>query len=191
MTSSVSAPVLGYRAPFFSLKSETYWIINLLKELGFIYDSSFFPFAGRKLMGRTSPDVFQYPNGIYEIPITVGSLADVHFLPVSGGYFRLFPYPLSRWIIKKHVSHYGQAVMAHHNYDFFDSPLCMGSHSLPRVINNLGHWVRLFICSRSCGLNARTKFHRLLQDFDLCPLSRLLPTQPLKGTTYRLKPVAL
>lgn len=38
-----SAPVVGYRAPTFSLVRKTAWALDILAELGFRYDSSIYP----------------------------------------------------------------------------------------------------------------------------------------------------
>jgi polysaccharide deacetylase family protein (PEP-CTERM system associated) len=93
-----STPVLGYRAPSFSI---TEWAIPVLQEEGFRYDSSVFATVAHDRYGglaavRAGDGVVELTNGFHEIPVsclTIGSLG----LPWGGGgYFRLLPYPLFR-----------------------------------------------------------------------------------------------
>src|SRR5688500_7694674 len=60
-------PVLGFRAPFFSLREESLWAIDSLKKLGLKYDSSINPIAGA-LHGYTAGGRLPYthPNGLHE-----------------------------------------------------------------------------------------------------------------------------
>ena len=43
---TTSGPVLGHRAPAFSIMPETKWALEVLAEEGFEYDSSIYPIAG-------------------------------------------------------------------------------------------------------------------------------------------------
>ena len=36
-------PVVGFRAPFFSITADALWALDVLREEGFLYDSSIFP----------------------------------------------------------------------------------------------------------------------------------------------------
>jgi polysaccharide deacetylase family protein (PEP-CTERM system associated) len=94
----VSAPVVGYRAPSFSI---TDWSIPILQELGFEYDSSLFPALAHDRYGRIAgvgprERIAELAPGFSEACISslfVGSRA----LPWGGGgYFRFLPYPLFR-----------------------------------------------------------------------------------------------
>ena len=89
--------VRGYRAPSFSL---TDWAIPLLEEVGFEYDSSFFPTTVTrdrygKPEGLRGSDVSTLANGgLMEMPLSCLQIGR-HALPwAGGGYFRLLPYPL-------------------------------------------------------------------------------------------------
>jgi len=90
----VGKPVLGYRAPSFSITPRNLWALDVLKEAGFQYDSSIFPISMHDRYGfaGASTRPFVWPNGLVEIPLAVYPLGR-HMLPVAGGgYFRLFPY---------------------------------------------------------------------------------------------------
>jgi len=93
-----SAPVLGYRAPNFSIVPGREWALDILIEEGYRYDSSLFPIR--------RPG-YGYPNGrpdLHWLERTVGRIAEIppttlHWcglhLPAGGGaYFRLLPYAL-------------------------------------------------------------------------------------------------
>ncbi len=94
-------PVLGFRAPDFSLAGDG-WILDYLVEIGFRYDSSSVPTAIRDDYGKgwTKTEVNRLPNGLIEFPIPTKMLAGRFSLPVGGGgYFRLFPFALTqRWL---------------------------------------------------------------------------------------------
>ena len=95
-------PVLGFRAPFFSLRRDSLWAIESLKRLGLTYDSSIYPtaamFHGYRRGGRLP---FTHPNGLREFPITTYPVAGLP-VPFGGGvYFRLLPYPIIRAGLKR------------------------------------------------------------------------------------------
>ncbi len=84
---------LGYRAPHFSLNKETGWVLPILKELGFIYDSSIFPInLGEYGVSRSITEPNEIIPGFKEIPITVAEIFGLR-IPFAGGiYFRILPY---------------------------------------------------------------------------------------------------
>ncbi|MGH7620414.1 MAG: XrtA system polysaccharide deacetylase [Gemmatimonadaceae bacterium] len=93
-------PVLGYRAPSFSIVRGGEWALDILIEEGYRYDSSLFPvkrrgygFAG----GLRDPHRIQRSAGaLDEVPPATIEVARA-VLPAGGGaYFRLFPYQLVR-----------------------------------------------------------------------------------------------
>jgi polysaccharide deacetylase family protein (PEP-CTERM system associated) len=93
----IDEPVLGYRAPSYSITEKSLWAIDILKELGFTYDSSIFP-VHHDTYGIPGAPRFSYKhsNGLIEYPLSTVSLLG-QTIPVSGGgYFRLFPYWFTR-----------------------------------------------------------------------------------------------
>ncbi len=97
----VQTPVLGYRAASYSITMKSLWALDILVELGFGYDSSIFPVRHDRYGipgGSRAPYRLRTPSGksLVEFPLTTVELARYR-LPVSGGgYFRLFPYFLTR-----------------------------------------------------------------------------------------------
>lgn len=87
-------PVIGYRAPSFSITPRNLWALDVLKETGFEYDSSVFPVSVHDRYGFAgcSAKPFRWPNGLVEIPLSVYRLGKLSLPAAGGGYFRLFPY---------------------------------------------------------------------------------------------------
>ena len=98
--------IIGYRAPSWSLcRHRTPWAWPILKQAGFKYDSSIFPFK-TCLYGdnRISPDIHKIHfqnDALYEIPPSIITLNRLR-IPFAGGfYFRLFSYPVVRYGIRR------------------------------------------------------------------------------------------
>jgi hypothetical protein len=102
-------PVIGYRAPSFSLDRSTAWALDVLRDQGYAYDSSIFP-AWTKLYGVPDAPVGIYrparedlarhdPRGsLVEFPVAVAAAGLLRF-PVAGGfYLRALPFPLFRFV---------------------------------------------------------------------------------------------
>ena len=92
--------VKGYRAPSFSINDSNKWVFDELKSLGFIYSSSTYP-VKHDLYGVPHWPRFKYQldNGLIEIPLTTLKIGQ-KTLPISGGgYFRLYPYFLTRFLL--------------------------------------------------------------------------------------------
>jgi polysaccharide deacetylase family protein (PEP-CTERM system associated) len=95
-------PVAGYRAASFSITKVSMWALDVLIDLGFTYDSSVFPVSHHDNYGvpeaPVGPCRLRAPSGrsLIEVPLSVATVAGLR-VPVSGGgYFRLFPYWMSR-----------------------------------------------------------------------------------------------
>jgi len=101
---AAGVPVLGYRAPSFSLTPDVWWVYDVLAENGFTYSSSLYPVKTDHYGMQAAPRTPFFPIGvdsILEIPMTVCDMP-LRRLPASGGgYFRLMPYWLSRHLLAK------------------------------------------------------------------------------------------
>jgi polysaccharide deacetylase family protein (PEP-CTERM system associated) len=97
----INAPVSGYRAPSYSITNKSLWALDILKELGFTYDSSIFPIYHDTYGIPNAPRfTYRHVNGLLEHPIST-ALVFGRKIPVSGGgYFRLFPYWFTRLALK-------------------------------------------------------------------------------------------
>jgi polysaccharide deacetylase family protein (PEP-CTERM system associated) len=116
----IGKPILGYRAPSWSISaSKTPWALNCLRELGFVYDSSIFPFATFLYGDSTAHPYFheiRLENGekFYEVPPSILKLGTKRF-PFSGGfYFRLLPLPVLSFAIKRLNRHTYPALLYLH-----------------------------------------------------------------------------
>ncbi|HWZ27442.1 MAG TPA: XrtA system polysaccharide deacetylase [Gemmatimonadales bacterium] len=94
-------PVLGFRAPSFSIVPGREWALDILVEEGYRYDSSLFPIRrpggyGYAAAGR-EPYVLERATGpLWELPPATLRRLGVN-LPAGGGaYFRIFPYTVVR-----------------------------------------------------------------------------------------------
>lgn len=97
------APVLGYRAPTYSITERTLWALDILTELGFQYDSSIFPIRHDNYGIPGAP---RFPHrlpgpAIVEFPISTVRLGHANLPVAGGGYFRLLPYALTAWGLRR------------------------------------------------------------------------------------------
>jgi polysaccharide deacetylase family protein (PEP-CTERM system associated) len=95
--------ILGYRGPSFSITPKSMWALDVLRDEGFLYDSSVFPISGHDRYGFANCDTqpFRWPNGLLEIPLAVSRLRNFALPIAGGGYFRLFPYACFRMLLKR------------------------------------------------------------------------------------------
>jgi polysaccharide deacetylase family protein (PEP-CTERM system associated) len=96
--------VLGYRAPSFSIGKGNMWALDALHEAGYRYSSSIYPVVHDHYGMPDAPRFAYYPNGeggLLEVPITTVRMAGRNLPAGGGGYFRLFPYALSRYLMAK------------------------------------------------------------------------------------------
>ena len=95
-------PVVGYRAPSFSIGKSNLWAFDVLRDAGYRYSSSVYPIAHDHYGMPDSPR-FAYPvrEGLLEIPVTTLRVGSRNLPSSGGGYFRLLPYMLSRWMIRR------------------------------------------------------------------------------------------
>jgi len=89
--------VAGYRAPVFSIRWDTLWALEVVRDAGFTYDSSIVPVRLRRygVAGfDPRPRVYGFPSGaeIVEIPISTARVCGLRVPVAGGGYFRLFSY---------------------------------------------------------------------------------------------------
>jgi polysaccharide deacetylase family protein (PEP-CTERM system associated) len=96
--------VRGYRAPSFSIGTANLWALDALLVAGYRYSSSIYPIAHDHYGMPDAPRFAFYPNGengLLEVPITTVRMGQRNLPAGGGGYFRLLPYALSRWMMRK------------------------------------------------------------------------------------------
>ena len=94
--------VQGYRAPSFSIGHSNPWAFDVLLESGYRYSSSVYP-VQHDHYGMPDAPRFPYAArpGLVEIPITTTRVMGRNLPAGGGGYFRLAPYRLSRWALRR------------------------------------------------------------------------------------------
>jgi polysaccharide deacetylase family protein (PEP-CTERM system associated) len=160
-------PVVGYRAPSFSITTRSLWALDVLLDLGFEYDSSIFPVSD-PLYGIPGARRFPFPvtrNGrtLTEFPIATVMWAGRTF-PVGGGaYLRLLPYRYTRWGLRRLEREQRPGIMYVHPWELDpDQPRI-------RVRGKRGvstHYYRLH--------TTEGKLRRLLTDFRFAPAAQVL-----------------
>jgi polysaccharide deacetylase family protein (PEP-CTERM system associated) len=108
----------GFRAPTFSLTAKTAWAHEVLADLGFTYSSSVLP-AGNPLYGwpEFGKAGRRMGGGLWELPVTLHAIPGLP-VPIAGGvYFRVLPFILTRWAIRRNLASGRPVVTYFHPYD--------------------------------------------------------------------------
>jgi polysaccharide deacetylase family protein (PEP-CTERM system associated) len=164
--------VAGYRAPSFSIGLSNLWAFECLARAGHRYSSSIYPIHHDHYGMPDAPRfVHRAADGLIEIPITTLRLFNRNLPSSGGGYFRLLPYALSRWMLRRVNAADGESAV------FYFHPWEIDVHQ-PRID----------------GIDARTRFrhylnlHRmeqrlgsLLGDFHWGRMDRLFLQRPDEG----------
>jgi polysaccharide deacetylase family protein (PEP-CTERM system associated) len=94
--------VKGYRAPSFSIGEGNLWAFDCLARAGYRYSSSIYPIRHDHYGMPDAPRfAHQVRDGLLELPVTTLRYCDRNWPASGGGYFRLLPYALSRWLLQK------------------------------------------------------------------------------------------
>jgi polysaccharide deacetylase family protein (PEP-CTERM system associated) len=94
--------VKGYRAPSFSIGTRNLWAFDTLAQAGYTYSSSIYPIRHDHYGMPDSPRfAYRLASGLLEIPVTTLRMASRNLPSSGGGYFRLLPYSLSRWMLRR------------------------------------------------------------------------------------------
>ena len=113
--------VIGYRAPSFSIGKANLWALDALLDAGYQYSSSIYPVAHDHYGMPDAPRFAFYPkgsDGLLEIPITTVKMGQRNLPAGGGGYFRLLPYALSRWMMRRvNVEEHEAAIFYFHPWE--------------------------------------------------------------------------
>ena len=153
--------MIGYRAPSFSINDTNTWVYEVLLELGFQYSSSTYP-INHDLYGVPNWPRFPYlrdesseEKKLIEIPIPTIRKNKVNTGIGGGGYFRLYPY----WLSKNRIDKFHQQEQKPYSFYFHpweidpDQPRVKGAP----LKSKFRHYINL---SRMEG-----KLERLLKDY--------------------------
>jgi polysaccharide deacetylase family protein (PEP-CTERM system associated) len=160
--------VIGYRAPTFSVLRETLWSLEVLAEKGFRYDSSIFPIVHDRY---GIPDAPRFPHRravrpgvtIAEFPLSTVSRFGWRFPVAGGGYFRLLPYSVTAWALRRLNREEGQpAIVYLHPWE-----IDPGQPRLPvSRSSQFRHAVNTW--------RTESKLRRLLREFRFAPVQEVL-----------------
>lgn len=96
--------VRGYRAPSFSINHANWWAVSELENAGYVYSSSIYPVKHDHYGMPDAPRFPHRPNGesgILELPPTTVPMMGRNLPAAGGGWFRLLPYSMSRWMLRR------------------------------------------------------------------------------------------
>lgn len=162
----IGLEVLGYRATSFSITNRTLWALDIIREAGFVYDSSMFPIRHDIYGIDGFPRFpFRYKNGLIEVPASTIRIMGINVPIAGGGYFRFFPYLLTRKGIEK-INREGYPAMIYlHPWEM--DPDC------PRITNldwrtGFRQYVNLW--------KVKKRLLRLLEDCNFMPIKDYLKT---------------
>lgn len=94
--------VKGYRAASFSIDERNLWAYECLANAGYRYSSSIYP-VQHDHYGMPNAPRFSFcahPSGLIEVPISTVRLMNRLWPSGGGGYFRFFPYTISKRLIR-------------------------------------------------------------------------------------------
>ena len=166
----------GHRAPCFSIDESTSWVLDLLLELGFDYDSSVMPCRGLNYGWPGQPadiGTIQTPGGdsIMQVPLSVTSIAGRTVPALGGSYFRLLPLGVSRRIFR-HIQSRRPVIMYLHPYELDPEPYPdFYMRELARAPLKTRLRMRSFWLRRGSLMQ---RYDRLLSEFRFAPISSLL-----------------
>lgn len=156
--------VLGYRAPSFSIGADNLWALDTLLKAGYRYSSSVYPVRHDHYGMPDAPRfAHEVRPGLMELPPTTLRLFDRNLPSSGGGFFRLLPYSISRWMLQRvNVRDAQSAIFYFHPWEIdAQQPRVPGIDARTRF----RHYVNI-------GRNER-KLDRLLRDFSWDRMDRV------------------
>jgi polysaccharide deacetylase family protein (PEP-CTERM system associated) len=163
--------IRGYRAPSFSIGKGNLWAFDCLADTGHRYSSSIYPIAHDHYGMPDSPRfAYEVRPGLLEVPITTLRAFGHNFPSSGGGYFRLLPYALSRWMLQRVNATDGQpGIFYFHPWEIdTDQPRIAGIGAKTRF----RHYVNID--------RVEARLNQLLTDFRWGRMDHIFLDQPVK-----------
>ena len=162
----IGRQVLGYRAPNFSITSQTEWAIPVLIEEGYRYDSSIYKrfrsTQGSRVAGAGTYQFETEAGTIWEVSPSTMNACGLQLPVAGGGYFRLFPYAASKMFLKNLEKQGSQLVMYLHPWELDpEQPRMNGP-----VLSKVRHYLNLG--------KTEQRLRWLLQDFSFAPINEVV-----------------
>lgn len=155
------SPVLGYRAPSFSITDQSQWALTILVEEGYSYDSSMYDRFQPSENARGNNGLVQIDTvagRIWEISPSTLNVCGFQVPVAGGGYFRLFPYATSKTFLQRLEKQGAKLVMYLHPWEI--------DPEQPRMdgpwISQIRHYLNL--------QKTQERLSRLLTDFRFGPM---------------------
>jgi polysaccharide deacetylase family protein (PEP-CTERM system associated) len=158
--------IKGYRAPSFSIGQHNLWAFDCLERAGYLYSSSIYPIRHDHYGMPDAPRHAHAVGGLLEVPATTLRFLNRNWPASGGGYFRLMPYGLSRWMLRR-VNHVDQlaAVFYFHPWEIdADQPRIPGIGAKTRF----RHYLNIH--------RMEARLNRLLGDFQWGRMDHLFLT---------------
>ncbi len=156
-------PILGFRAPSFTVTSKTLWALDVLAEQAVKYDSSIFPLSYHPDYGIPDASLSIHKRGeILEVPMSVARIAGKNIPCSGGGYFRMFPYAVTHWLLQQ-CNREGRPVI------FYVHPWEVDPGQPRRKLS----WSKSFRHYMNLD-KTLSRLERLLDDFEFIPIREVL-----------------
>ena len=167
----------GFRAPSYSLDNRTKWALRVLKDSGFLYDSSVFPLKTPLYGEPLAPIIPYHPSSeniaenddserLFEFPALVYPLLGFR-IPVAGGFFlRVLPLIFFRKAINRMNQKGFPAVVSFHTWEL--------DGEIPRL--KLGP-TKSFVTYHNLK-NVHSRLSSLLSEFKFTSFRRFLEGYP-------------
>ena len=162
--------VRGFRAPDFSITRASLWALDILREAGFLYDSSIYPIRMHDVYGidDADPTIHKLPNGLVEWPLATFNWLGMRFPFGGGGYLRLYPLSLTRHCIASANKQGAPCMLYIHPYEV--GPLIPEIRGL-----SAGRRFRHYHNCRGGGLRLK----KILRGFSFAPAAEILEQKGL------------
>jgi len=167
----IQKPVVGYRAASYSITDKSFWALDILADLGFQWDSSIFPVHHDRygVAGSpTQPYTLITPKGkkLLEFPLTTAKVFGFPVPAAGGGYFRQYPYALSKWLFNRASDNQEKSLIFYlHPWEIDpDQP------KIPDAgwLSNFRHYTNLSRC--------RSRLEKMVGDFSFTTVGDVLET---------------
>ena len=104
--------VRGYRAPSFSIGKSNPWAFDAIIDAVYRYSSSLYPIRHDHYGVPDAPRfAHEVRPGLLEVPAATVRLFSANWPAGGGGYFRLLPYAVSRWSLRRINARDGKPAM--------------------------------------------------------------------------------